>query len=109
MQAQEYEPGRWVIFDLHERPFGMIDFIRRGDEVGYRATLWAQEPEKRELIGYYRNLRAAAAAIHLVKINVAVPRGHPADIIIERRYPEHRPGYANTPARTERDQQIQRG
>lgn len=100
MTAQEYEPGRWVIFDVYERPYGMIDFVRRGDELGYKATLWAQNAGERALIGYYRNLRAAAHAVHMLKINEGVPHGHPADI------PSRRNGVqttANTPRRTERD------
>lgn len=90
MQASEYEPGKWVIFDIHEKPFGMIDFVRRGDERGYKATLWAQQSDQRQLVGYYRNLRAAAMAIHTLKTRVGVPHGHPADSVIERRYPERR-------------------
>src|SRR5688500_17692966 len=99
MTAQEYEPGRWVIFDVHERPYGMIHFVRRGPDLGYKATRWAQNGDG-PLIGYYRNLRAAAAAVHAEKINEGVPHGHPAD------KPSRRNGFqttANTPARTERD------
>lgn len=99
LTAHEYEPGRWVIFDVHERRYGMIMFVRRGPELGYKATKWVQDGDG-PLIGYYRSLRAAASAVHQEKINEGVPHGHPADM------PSRRNGIqttANTPARTERD------
>ncbi|MCU1441150.1 MAG: hypothetical protein JWP85_2147 [Rhodoglobus sp.] len=96
MDAQEYEPGRWVIFDVRERPYALVDFVRRGPELGYRATRWAQDGDG-ALIGYYRTLRAACAAVNLAKNNEGVPHGHPTDAYMKA------PAKANTPARTERD------
>lgn len=64
MAANEYEPGRWVMLDFYDQPYALVVFVRRGDEVGYRADTWTQVSAERELIGYFRSLRAATAASH---------------------------------------------
>lgn len=48
LTVDEYEPGKWVMLDTLERPYAMIDFVRRGDELGYRVTTWVQEASQRE-------------------------------------------------------------
>ncbi|CAN5218347.1 hypothetical protein BH11ACT4_BH11ACT4_02650 [soil metagenome] len=83
-------------------------FIRRGDELGYKAVRWAHDPTEQYLIGYYRNLKAAAKARYVAKTYVQMPdiryasgwgkskpRVRPAQGVS--------PGKANNPARTERD------
>jgi hypothetical protein len=75
MQAREYEPGHWVMFDARDQPAALIRFVRRGDELGYRVVSWAQDSADRELIGYYRTLRAATMAAHQHIITAPVPRG----------------------------------
>ncbi|MCU1440003.1 MAG: hypothetical protein JWP85_1000 [Rhodoglobus sp.] len=102
MAAEEYQPGHWVMLDAFRKPYGLIVFVRRGDALGYRADRWAQDSADRELVGYYRTLRGACSAIHTYFIADHSPKGHPADSIIERRYPEWTTT-ANTPLRTERD------
>lgn len=64
LDAVEYQPGRWVTYDARNRPFALIDIIRRGGEVGYRANQWAQDAAQQNTIGYFTNLRAATAAAH---------------------------------------------
>lgn len=64
MAASEIEPGHWVMLDTNGKPYGVIRFLRRGDQLGYRSVTWAPDSKDRQLIGYYRNLRAAAAAVH---------------------------------------------
>lgn len=59
MAAQEVEPGRWVMIDTLGEPYGRVRFVRRGEEVGYRA-----DDAAGNLIGYYRTLRAATSAVH---------------------------------------------
>ena len=109
MQAHEYEPGRFVIFDVQDKPYALIDFVRRGGELGYRAVRWAQSQTDQTLIGYYKNLRAACAAVAQKKqSNLTVdvreasgwgtPPGPPV-----RPAQEVSAGRANSPARTERD------
>ena len=96
MACDEYEPGRWVMIPQHGQPYAMIMIVRHGSEVGYRVDTWAQRPADRSLIGYFRTLRAAAAAGHELFL-----RGHtaktPPDTLTRA------PRKANTPARTERD------
>lgn len=63
LAATETEPGVWHMVD--ERGcYGVIRMLRRGAELGYRAVTWAETSEGRQLIGYYRTLRAAAEATH---------------------------------------------
>ena len=64
LACEEYQPGRWVMLDQYRHPYAMIDIIRRGDEVGYKVTTWAQESAARELIGYYLKLKTAAEYGH---------------------------------------------
>ena len=73
LAAREVEPGHWVMVDPHERAYGDIRFVRRGSEVGYRAVTWAEQSADRELIGYYRTLRAAAKATHSLFVRSHVP------------------------------------
>lgn len=109
MQAHEYEPGRFVIFDVHDKPYALIDFVRRGPELGYRAVRWAQKESEQKLIGYYKNLRAACSAVatkkqsHLtVDVREASGWGMPPGPRV-RPPQEVSPGRANTPAHTDRD------
>lgn len=59
MHAHEREPGVWDMITQEGRPYGSIRIIRRGDEVGYRATGGLGQS-----LGYYTNLRAACAAAY---------------------------------------------
>lgn len=77
MSAREYEPGRWVMFDSFEKPYALIDIIRRGDEVGYRVTTWKQEPAERKVLGYFTTLAASASSAHGQWINRGVPHHSP--------------------------------
>jgi hypothetical protein len=74
LAAREVEPGHWIMTDPYDRPYGVIRFLRRGSELGYRAVTWAPESGDRKLIGYYRTLRAAAKEVHIVFV-----RAHSAD------------------------------
>jgi hypothetical protein len=64
MQAHEYQAGRWVLFDAHERPYALVDFIKRGPELGYRVTTWKQRQDERRVLGYYRTLAGGCLAAH---------------------------------------------
>ncbi|TQL46661.1 hypothetical protein FB562_2185 [Homoserinimonas aerilata] len=64
LAAREVEPGLWYMIDSTEQCYGVIRIIRRGDEVGYRVTSWAQEASERQLIGYYRTLKGSCEAAH---------------------------------------------
>jgi hypothetical protein len=104
MQAQEYEPGRWVMIDTSGKPYGFVEFVRRGGEVGYRARRWAQNVQDQSVIGYYRNLRAAAKATVIAKQSHLTVDVRGASGWSAQPSPHERaPGKANTPPRTERD------
>lgn len=78
--AAEVQPGIWVMFAQYETPYGVIRMVKRGTEIGYRADTWAEKQELRELVGYYRTLKAAAMASHqryLSQLGVQGPQnGH---------------------------------
>ena len=67
LAAHEVEPGHWVMLDGLDEPYGEIRFVKRGDELGYRADRRsADRPSAAqvELVGYFRSVRTAAFEIH---------------------------------------------
>ena len=56
------------------RCYGVIRLLEVGGERGYRAVTWAEQSRDRELIGYFRTLRAAAAAAHTRYLETHAPR-----------------------------------
>jgi hypothetical protein len=64
LSTRETEPGRWYLIDTLGRPYGLVCFVRRGEELGYRADRTEQDGTVTDTIGYFRSLRAAAWAIH---------------------------------------------
>lgn len=62
---EETEPGVWLMGKGHQEPYAIIRIIRHGDT-------WRPQVEDRELIGYYRRLRAAAKAAHKYQMRKAV-------------------------------------
>jgi hypothetical protein len=65
LAAVEVEPGHWQMVAQYGECYGVVRLLRIDGEVGYRAVTWAGASEDRELIGYYRTLRAAAFATHM--------------------------------------------
>lgn len=64
LSAVEREPGCWELTSQHGTRYAVIRLLEIGGERGYRVVTWAPRSADRELIGYYRTLRAAAAAGH---------------------------------------------
>ncbi len=64
LAADEVEPGVWLMRAWDATPYGIVRTLEIGGERGYRATTWAERPDQRELIGYWRTLRAACAGAH---------------------------------------------
>jgi hypothetical protein len=60
LAAFEAEPGHWQMVAQYDRIYGDIRMVRRGGEIGYRAT-----DGDGALVGYFRTLRASARAIHV--------------------------------------------
>jgi hypothetical protein len=60
LAAQEPRAGRWELRDQFDRCYGVVEIVRRGDEVGYRADDGAGG-----LIGYFTTLRTACQEVHL--------------------------------------------
>lgn len=77
LAARESEPGVWHMVDSLERCYGIIRMLRRGNEVGYRAVTWAPKSEDRQLIGYFRSLRAACEHSHRHLIQASTVQNHP--------------------------------
>ncbi|MCU1543920.1 MAG: hypothetical protein JWM50_1785 [Microbacteriaceae bacterium] len=64
LAARETAPGHWFLIDGLGRSYGQIRFVKRGDEVGYRADRCDELGGVTDLVGYFRALRAATAAVH---------------------------------------------
>lgn len=64
LAAVEVEAGVWHMVAQYDRVYAVVRMLELGGERGYRAVTWAPESRDRELIGYYRTLRAACAAAH---------------------------------------------
>jgi hypothetical protein len=63
LAAREIKPGRWQMADQLGEVYGDIQIVRRGSEFGYRAD-WIKD-DHREMVGYYRSLKASAWHVHL--------------------------------------------
>jgi hypothetical protein len=64
LAARETSPGHWYMIDGLEKPYGHIRFVRRGDQVGYRADRCQEDGTLIDLVGYFRALKPATAAVH---------------------------------------------
>jgi hypothetical protein len=64
LAAVEGPVGTWVMTAPDGARYGIIRQLELGGERGYRAVTWAEASHERQLIGYYRTLRAAAMATH---------------------------------------------
>lgn len=64
LAAVEVDVGVWHMVAQYDRVYAVIRLLELGGERGYRAVTWAPTSQGRELIGYYRTLRAACAAAH---------------------------------------------
>jgi hypothetical protein len=64
MAAREVAPGHWfMIADLGEK-YGEITFVRRGDQLGYRADRTDDAGAVIKHVGYYTTLKRATWEIH---------------------------------------------
>jgi hypothetical protein len=77
LALEEQTAGHWHMIDSEQRCYGVITIIRRGSEVGYRATNWVDDETERDLIGYFRTLKGAAEATHQHFIRSHAPGHHP--------------------------------
>jgi hypothetical protein len=64
LAARETEPGHWYMIDGLGKPYGQIRFVKRGDQVGYRADRCDGRGVRTDFVGYYLALKPAAAAVH---------------------------------------------
>lgn len=77
LSALEIQPGHWQMLDGLDQPHALIEFVKRGPEVGYKAVTWAPGAADRQLIGYYRTLRAATKAAHMRYVGTLGNQGPP--------------------------------
>ena len=52
------------MFDSFEKPYALIDMVKRGHELGYRATTWNAEKTAGVVIGYFRSVAGACSSVH---------------------------------------------
>lgn len=64
LAAHEYAAGEWIMVDPSAKPYAVVRALEVGGERGYRAVSWAEGSEDRQLIGYWRTLRAACEGAH---------------------------------------------
>jgi hypothetical protein len=64
LAARETAPGHWYMIDGLGNPYGLIRFVKRGDQIGYRADRCDERGTLTERVGYYRALMPATAAVH---------------------------------------------
>jgi hypothetical protein len=62
--AVEVEPGTWWMVTQYGERYAIIVLLEIGGETGYRVVTGHEDPSERELIGYYRRLRAACERAH---------------------------------------------
>lgn len=74
LSAVEAAPGEWMMMAQYGHCYGLIRLLEVNGERGYRAVTWADESRDRQLIGYFRTLRAAAAAAHTRYLETHAPR-----------------------------------
>lgn len=74
MATVEIRPGCFLLHDGFDRPVAQIDFIRRGDELGYRAERFVAD-ECNEVIGYFTTLLSASKAAHLRVVSSYAQQG----------------------------------
>lgn len=64
LAAVEVEVGTWQMVAQYGRVYAIVRLLEIGGERGYRVVTWAERSEDRNLVGYYRTLRAAAERAH---------------------------------------------
>jgi hypothetical protein len=64
LAARETSPGHWYSIDGLGKPYGQIRFVKRGNQVGYRADWCDAMRQLTEFVGYYLALMPATAAVH---------------------------------------------
>jgi hypothetical protein len=62
--AVEVVPGEWWMVTQYGDRYAIIRMLEIGGERGYRAVTGDDDPEERQLIGYFRRLRAACEKAH---------------------------------------------
>jgi len=76
LAAVEGPVGTWTMTAPDGSPYSVIRLLELGGEQGYRAVTWAERSDERQLVGYYRTLRAAAMAAHRRYLASHGPRQH---------------------------------
>ncbi|WP_166880031.1 hypothetical protein [Salinibacterium sp. ZJ450] len=78
LAAVEIRPGLWHMVDQYNQPYAVVLFLELGGEQGYRAVHVSRDGH-RNLVGYYRTLRAACEAAHGVYVRAHGPAGFAPD------------------------------
>lgn len=75
LAAVEQRPGCWHLTTPYGTEYAVLQIVRIGGELGYRAVTFAPTSSERMLIGYYRSLRAAAGHAHRHWLATLSPTG----------------------------------
>jgi hypothetical protein len=78
LNALESRVGTWTMIGPLEQPYAVITIVRRGDDLGYRATTFERDDNPTTVIGYYRTLMAASRGAHGWFTSTRGPSGRPA-------------------------------
>ena len=63
LAADENPAGTWTLVDPSGRRYGVVQILRRGGEVGYRAD-YIDHDGASQLVGYFTTLRLSTRRIH---------------------------------------------
>lgn len=88
LSAHEYAAGEWILVDPSAKLYAIVRALELGGERGYRAVTWAEHSEERQLIGYWRSLKATCAGAHRAYLASHGPgdfTGYPAYLIAKSR------------------------
>ena len=75
LDAVEVRVGLWLMIAPHGRKYGEVQLVRRGREIGYRATSTLDETPV--VLAYLRTLRGATATVYRGLLTSHGPRGGP--------------------------------
>jgi hypothetical protein len=77
LSAHETQPGVWDLIGPMSVPYATVTLVRRGEELGYRATYLPASGSGSELVGYYRTLLHASKRAHLAWVASCGPQRGP--------------------------------
>ena len=72
-QAHRVDEDLLYLIDPYMGPWAIVRRLRFGDEVFYRAVTFREDPARRELVGYSKDLRAVVMSAYRRRLMGAGP------------------------------------